>query len=77
MPHASPTSDPITRAEVRRAELAAELKQAAEQAEGWHAERNRLVTELVAAGASYREADAPGRLSASGIGLIVRRDRQR
>ncbi|MGY6652829.1 hypothetical protein ACXIZN_11725 [Amycolatopsis sp. TRM77291] len=71
----SPTSDPIARAEQWRVELAHELERAAEQADAWHAERNRLVIELVAAGESYRDTAVPARLSASGVGKIVRRDR--
>jgi hypothetical protein len=67
--------DPITETEQERAAVLAELRQAAEQATAWEAERNRLVLKAKALGASNITIAEQIDYSDVGVGKLIKRER--
>jgi hypothetical protein len=68
-------SDPITTTEQERAAVLAELRQAAEQAAAWEAERNRLALKAKALGASNVTIAEHMGYSDVGVGKLITRER--
>ncbi|MCP3800337.1 hypothetical protein NLX83_13820 [Allokutzneria sp. A3M-2-11 16] len=69
--------DDITRAERERADLLAEITQAAEQEQAWGQRKNALMLKGKAVRLSDREMAAAAGMSGRGVGKLIKRERRK